>query len=139
MITKKKLKELQKLETERTKVCNICGKIKPLSEFTIHSTSRKFACAYCLTCGRVKDYGKRYNMTIKNYEKLLKQQNGKCAICGSTKTGDKSKIFFSIDHNHKTNKVRGLLCVHCNHGLGGFKDNPESLIAAAAYILKHKR
>lgn len=138
MISKKKLKELQKLETERTKVCNICGKIKPLVDFTIHPTSRKFACAYCLTCQRIKDYKKRYDMTLRDYEKLLKKQNNKCAICGSTEIGDKSRMFFSVDHDHKTGKVRGLLCVHCNHGLGGFKDNPESLVAAAAYLLQHK-
>ncbi len=140
MVAKSKyeIKRLEKHETKDTKTCDTCNKVKPLFEFGVSPNGRKMAQPNCFDCQRAKDYKKRYSITIKDYEELLEQQDRKCAICGSTKTGDKSKIFFSIDHNHKTGKVRGLLCVHCNHGLGGFKDNPEFLASAIAYILKQK-
>ena len=56
---------------------------------------------------------KRYgiNITPKEYLKLLKKQNGVCAICGKT---NKSKKDLAVDHNHETGKVRGLLCTWCN-------------------------
>ena len=50
-----------------------------------------------------------------------------CEICGST-------VNLHIDHNHKTNKVRGRLCLNCNHGLGKFKDNKVLLRKAMKYL-----
>jgi hypothetical protein len=139
-ITKKRKIELEKLEIERTKVCNICGKIKPLFEFTVRADCRKTANAHCIECERERErhYKRKYNITLKEYEELLEQQGGKCAICGSIKPGGKNKFVFCMDHDHETGKIRELLCHYCNKGLGDFKDNPEFLVAAAAYILKHK-
>ncbi len=136
--SKEKLKEYKKLETKDTKICSICGELKPLFSFGVQTSGRKLSRPYCLDCQREKQYKQHYDMTIRDYEKLLKQQNGKCPICSTTKPGDKTKIHFCVDHDHKTGKVRGLLCHSCNTGLGRFKDNTESLIAAAVYILKHK-
>ena len=137
-ISKKKLEELKALETERTKVCIKCSKIKPLYEFNMAATGRKLADPRCKECLRKESYKSKYGILFEKYEKLLQQQNGKCIVCGSNKSGHKSKNFFCIDHDHRTGEVRGLLCNNCNLGLGYFKDNPEALIAAAAYLLKHK-
>jgi hypothetical protein len=63
---------------------------------------------------------------------MLQQQNGLCAICKKTETGKTSNL--CVDHCHKTGKVRGLLCNNCNKGLGLFKDNPEVLLNASAYL-----
>ena len=49
-----------------------------------------------------------------------------------TKTGRVKRL--TVDHNHETNTIRGLLCSNCNTGLGMFSDNPELLIAAAEYL-----
>jgi hypothetical protein len=68
---------------------------------------------------------------LMKYEEMLKKQNGVCAICSSAAI----KGSLPVDHCHKTNKIRGLLCENCNRGLGLFKDEPEFLIRAANYIL----
>jgi len=76
----------------------------------------------------------RYNMNIGDYNKLLKNQNGVCAICGAHNDISSKYGNLSIDHNHKTGKVRGLLCRTCNSGLGQFKDNIELLEKAINYL-----
>lgn len=77
----------------------------------------------------------RYKITLKEYDDLLKKQNFKCAICGSDKSGNnKFAKNFSIDHCHKTKKVRGLLCNSCNRGIGLFKDNIDILLKAVEYL-----
>lgn len=73
---------------------------------------------------------RRYGITLESYEYLLKQQQGKCAICEDDDNGRA----LAVDHDHNTGKVRGLLCTNCNNGLGRFKDNPERLRAATLYL-----
>lgn len=64
---------------------------------------------------------------------MLVEQNYKCAICNEDfKKNEK----ICIDHNHETDKVRGLLCGKCNTGLGLFNDDKEILINAAIYLNK---
>lgn len=76
---------------------------------------------------------KQYGITADDYNRLLELQSGKCAICG-TKIGDTHGNRLYVDHDHKTNKVRGLLCSACNFGIGKFKDSPELLKKAAIYL-----
>ena len=141
-ITKQELKEIEKLETRDTKYCTACKKIKPLFEFGVKSNGRKFAQSHCFECCKEKAKERNiigpYNITLKEYDKLLTKQNGRCAICGAKTSRNKAHGRFSIDHDHLTGKIRGLLCSKCNHGLGLFDDNPESLIAAAHYLTKQK-
>lgn len=73
---------------------------------------------------------KCYGLTERDYQDLLRKQNGVCAIC-KTKP-DAQRLF--VDHCHSTKKVRGLLCHFCNIGIGNLKDNPERLRAAATYL-----
>lgn len=77
-----------------------------------------------------------YGVTEEKYNEMLEQQNYKCAICGYS---DMSSVNFFpvIDHNHTTNKVRGLLCMNCNMGLGKFKDNINFLQNAIKYLEKN--
>jgi hypothetical protein len=67
---------------------------------------------------------------------MYKEQGSACAICKRTDTGVARTKMLSIDHNHVTGKVRGLLCNWCNQGLGHFRDSPELLIKAAEYLKK---
>ena len=73
-----------------------------------------------------------YGITIDEYNLLYKKQNRGCAIC-SVPTGSNDKRL-SVDHNHQTGEVRGLLCDDCNIGLGKFKDNPNLLAKAINYL-----
>lgn len=77
-----------------------------------------------------------YGLEIKGYDGKLKDQGFSCAICHRQENGGKP---FFVDHDHETGLVRGLLCSSCNFGLGGFRDSPELLVEAAAYINRHKK
>ena len=74
---------------------------------------------------------KIYNLTKEQYDKLLELQSGGCAIC---KQECKSEQRLSIDHNHDTNEVRGLLCKSCNAGIGQFKEDEDLLLNAIEYL-----
>ena len=76
----------------------------------------------------------QYKTTLKEYQRLFELQGGKCAICGQDNSGCKTKKSLCIDHDHKTGKIRGLLCDNCNKGLGCFKDSLESLDLASKYL-----
>lgn len=84
-----------------------------------------------------------YGLTPEDYERMLVEQNGLCAICNrpetaaSTKprrTGERTVRRLAIDHDHATNRVRGLLCSRCNLAIGMIEDSPDILRAALAYL-----
>lgn len=79
-----------------------------------------------------KHYRQNYKITLDEYNNLFKLQNGKCVICGTHQSQLTRKL--SVDHNHKTQKIRGLLCNNCNHGIGKFMDNIEYLKNAIEYL-----
>ena len=74
-----------------------------------------------------------WGVTLEEYISMLKNQKRRCAICGTTKM-DNGRRNFCVDHNHKTGKVRGLLCGKCNKGLGLFKDSISILEKAISYL-----
>ena len=76
----------------------------------------------------------RNGMTHSEYERMLAEQGGLCAICYGPPLG---KTRLSIDHDHKSNRVRGLLCDSCNRAIGYFKDDADRAIRAANYLKKH--
>lgn len=74
-----------------------------------------------------------FGIDIEDYEKMLEDQNGVCAICGA-KHADVRKHRLHVDHCHETEQVRGLLCSNCNMGLGKFQDDLQLLKNAVAYL-----
>lgn len=84
---------------------------------------------------RLKSRLKTYRITIFEYMSLLKLQDNKCAICGKVMNGYHEPF---VDHDHKTDKVRGLLCYHCNVILGHAYDNSEILRKAIEYLREKK-
>ena len=76
---------------------------------------------------------KATGFTQEDFDKKLIEQNGKCAICG---TSDSGATDWHADHDHKTGQKRGLLCQKCNTGLGLLKDDIDVLCSAIEY-LKH--
>ena len=81
---------------------------------------------------RICTYRRKYNMTIDEYNEMFDDQKGCCSICGIHK--DRLTRALAVDHDHKTNKVRGLLCSYCNSGLGYFKDDINKLKKAIEYL-----
>lgn len=83
---------------------------------------------------KLKDKARKlaYGITREEFNKLIELQNNKCAICLVDKPTGKGD--WHIDHDHITGKIRGLLCHHCNTGLGLFKDNVELLTKAQSYL-----
>lgn len=71
-------------------------------------------------------------MTEKDYADMYNSQSGKCAICRISYSLDSRDLH--VDHCHITGKIRGLLCLKCNLGLGKFYDNSDLLLAAASYL-----
>ena len=81
----------------------------------------------------------RLKISVNEYEKILKKQNGLCKICKQPETMKGANVNaikrLAIDHKHDgSNKIRGLLCHHCNVSLGGFKDSIEILKSAIEYL-----
>ena len=77
---------------------------------------------------REKARARRYGLTWQTYQAILARQGQACAICGTAERP------LCIDHCHASGKVRGLLCGPCNRGLGCYRDGPNLLRAAAAYL-----
>ncbi len=88
----------------------------------LYATHREEAAHYSLMYS--------YGITLKEYNKILANQNGVCAICGNPPNDRK----LAVDHNHVTGKIRGLLCKACNTTLGNVKDSVEILEKAIEYL-----
>ncbi len=126
------------------KGCSICKESKPLSEFYQREDTGKLRnqCRACV-CKKVEDWydnnrdkakntilKRVYGIDFERYQELLATQKGRCAICERPP----KKRQLSVDHCHKTKKIRGLLCSDCNITLGNMRDNPKLLRAAAQYL-----
>ena len=151
----------------KTKVCTKCGKKKKITEFSKdkgQSSGLRPECRECVSKYyyknkerinkknkewreknkkklREKDLKNKYNITTKEYKKLKKDQKNSCAICGkkeTRKTNNGKTQRLSIDHDHETGKVRGLLCKNCNSVLGYIKEDILLLKNMIKYLIKHK-
>jgi hypothetical protein len=76
----------------------------------------------------------KYGITREDYEQMLKNQNGKCAICDTEEAKHWETNNLLIDHCHKSGKVRGLLCNNCNTALGLVDDKIEVLKRMIKYL-----
>lgn len=77
------------------------------------------------------DFNYRYGITVSERDRLYREQSGLCAICG------KPYSILSVDHDHKTGLVRGLLCKRCNSGIGMLGDDLAGVEKAFLYLKKH--
>ena len=78
----------------------------------------------------------KYGFTLKKYNQLFQQQNGRCVICRKPETASSQYgvRVLAVDHDHKTGKVRGLLCDRCNRMIGFAKENKNILQKAIKYL-----
>lgn len=140
------------------KRCPRCKQVKPIDQFPLSKTNRiDNHYPYCLDCKaaamreanrkyreahpidharyNLRRAAKRLGISVEDVEAALDRQGGVCAICGGGPTGNHGRLV--IDHNHATGRVRALLCGLCNQGLGHFRDRPDLLQRAAAYLRAH--
>lgn len=115
--------------------CIDCSKKLPRSEFADYYLKHsKYLCKSCNT-ERTHVYQiRRLGCSKQQYDDLMRKQNGGCAICGAT-VGHHTKAGaakLAVDHDHKTGKIRGLLCGTCNKGLGCIGE--ENLQSALEYV-----
>ena len=76
----------------------------------------------------------KYGIDTNDYNKMFVDQGGCCAICGTHQSNQTKAM--AVDHCHHSGRVRGLLCVKCNLGIGNLNDDPELLIIAVDYLKK---
>lgn len=79
----------------------------------------------------------KYGITRDDYRDAWYRQGGVCAVCRQPERTVRNRLL-AVDHDHETGEFRGLLCSHCNRGIGLFGDDLERLLAAAEYIERHR-
>jgi len=132
------------------KTCSKCKTNRTIEDFPNDKSRKDGKHPYCRACHKrywklkpktkeLRDYHNKisrkfqcskYGITTEQYEKMLIAQAGLCAICRSNNQNNR----LSIDHCHVTEKIRGLLCINCNTGLGKFGDSIEMLRTAIEYL-----
>lgn len=92
----------------------------------------------CRSCYYEKRHLKRHGLDRQSYLELLESQDNVCKICGGLETkrkpGSEQMRRMSVDHNHKTGEIRGILCSKCNTMIGLSLERPDVLRKAAVYI-----
>ncbi|MFH8563448.1 endonuclease VII domain-containing protein [Streptomyces sp. NPDC017988] len=113
------------------KRCPQCCEVKPHSDWERSKSSSDGWASYCRECraerNRVGYFQRKYGLTPAELEELIASQHGVCCICLAA-------LAEHVDHCHETGKVRGVLCFSCNAALGQFKDRPDAIRRAAAYV-----
>jgi hypothetical protein len=125
------------------KPCSICKIEKPLDAFDRRTHAKDGRRAQCRQCRKEVEYAKRgplagfanglrsgYGMSIDDYRGILAHQGGQCAVCRESLTRP------VVDHDHKTGRVRGLICFRCNTWLSAF-ENQAFMKAATRYLREH--
>ena len=123
-----------------TKKCVRCKETKKLSEFSLTpAKNHRGTCKSCRSlehsglAGRERKLKKKYGITHDEYLAMLEEQDGCCLGCGDHAENQTYGVL-DVDHNHKTGKVRGLLCSSCNRLLGFAGDSSKVLLRLASYL-----
>lgn len=87
---------------------------------------------------RANHLQRKFGISLEQYDQMLAEQDGKCAVCGTTDPGGNGGSNFHVDHCHITGKIRKLLCRDCNSCLGQAGDDPVLLRKLAGYVEEHQ-
>lgn len=134
-----------------SKFCPRCKVSKLDKEFATSSYNRDGLAQMCKECANLRNKKYRetaagretkrrnnlkakFNMTLEQYDKMYVTQAGRCAICHLHQF--EACKAFSVDHDHETGEIRGLLCHNCNVGIGNLMDSTEILENAIQYLTK---
>lgn len=134
------------LRDDGTKWCNVCKQYLEAKFFSKSESARDGLSPGCQNCRnkKAKEYRTPeirrkyrlkadYGLTIEEYQSILEKQNGLCLICQREETRRGSKIL-SIDHDHRTGRIRGLLCHSCNVSIGHMRESSEIIQRMVAYL-----
>ena len=113
------------------KRCNRCNELKDINEFYKNRCTKDGYRSVCKECEKLTDAVRYFNrcfLTYEEYCRVKEHQHNKCAIC------NKEAKRFDIDHDHKSGKVRGLLCRNCNTAIGMFHENTEFMKKSIDYL-----
>jgi hypothetical protein len=143
------------LNSDGTKRCSRCRETKPASQFYSRRETKSGLTSACIECSRAHDKKREntpnrkatrkwaaikwfHGLTRQEWQAALEAQNFRCAICETAfdVTG-KSMFNPCIDHDHDTDKIRGLLCRRCNQGIGLLQDSGNVAEKAALYLKRH--
>lgn len=133
---------IHRLEDPTKKWCTVCKQEKDPKEFGYSRSGNRTKVTRCKRCRRDQELRKNYGITLSEYEDLLAQQRGVCAICERPpmeKVWNELKPL-CVDHTHapgipqRRQRVRGLLCNDCNKALGHVRDNTAVLEKMIAYL-----
>jgi hypothetical protein len=109
--------------------CDVCG-----SEYRRAGRRVLYCSVECRkTADSIRSHLRDYGLTKADFRAFMVKQGGACAICEKPERSSRKGIL-SVDHDHDTGRVRGLLCHACNVGLGHFRDDPALLARAAQYV-----
>ena len=142
---------MTKLYSDLYRTCMTCGVEKNITEFYVRNKKTGRRHSACKECdkARVKarhqanpertrnnDLKRNYGITLQEHQQMFEEQNGACAICKGEGDGKWKKL--CVDHDHKTGKVRQLLCRRCNMILGQAYDDISLFEEYIKYLQKHQ-
>jgi hypothetical protein len=111
------------------KQCATCKQWKILTEF---GPSKRSASGYDSLCMRCANLRRLYKISSQEYDLMVDNQNGLCALCGNVPNKQ-----LCVDHDHISGKIRGLLCYRCNNMLGHVNDDINLLQKAIEYLVRY--
>lgn len=129
--------------TDEPRQCTSCGETyRPKTRRVSKFCSRECGEQFRLVSGHTRNAHllRKYGITAEDYDRLLAEQGGGCALCGVTPeqlTAGRYRTYLHVDHDHETNAVRGLLCPDHNLLLGRFGDSVEMFRKVVAYLAAH--
>ena len=129
----KEITEFPKLSKNSKSYKQFKNGIKPWCKQCYKEYSTKYMRKVRKTSGsRYDHYQRKYGISYDQVKVMLEERNYKCDICNQESDHRYDKL--CVDHNHKTGKVRGMLCFSCNTLIGNGKDDPSILDNAAKYL-----
>lgn len=118
---------------DEIKICALCKIPKSVDEFWKNPRTRDGLRTHCKKCASDLNRKRDFGVSPMQLAFLFELQGNRCAVCGEP-LGEGKDVH--VDHDHRTNEVRGLLCGQCNKGLGHMRDDVEIMRKAIEYLSK---
>lgn len=133
------------------KTCPRCKQTKSMDDFATDNSKRDGCKSYCRDCSKLyiksyeqkhpmvyrrSYYKRKYNMTLKQVEELIRQQKGCCYLCDNALPD--TTLYQHLEHNKETNQIYGIACHHCNVGISMFNHDPYLMVKVAKRMMRFR-